>query len=97
MTVRELTLRMSTRELAAWRRYVRQRRLPQERLQLQVALLAYMNRKDETLTFGDFVIGHEEEQAQTETVSAGVVAPLAGARVRVLGQKRNQPFKKRKG
>lgn len=97
MTVRELSLRMSSRELAGWRRYVKQRRFPHERLQLQVALLAFMNRSDESLGLADFLIGHEEP-AQPEPVEGGgaaTIGALAGARVRVLGQKRNQPFRKK--
>lgn len=98
MTVRELTLRMSTRELSSWRRYERQRRFPHDRLQLQVALLAYMERKDDSVTFEDFVIGHERATPlAAQSAPASALGALAGAGVRVLGQKRNQPYRKRKG
>lgn len=99
MTVRELTLRMSSRELAAWRKYIKQRRFPHERLQLQVALLAFMNRSDESMGLLDFVIGHDEPAAPQVEVDDGkgaaTIGALAGARVRVIGQKRNQPFRKK--
>lgn len=99
MTVRELSLRMSARELASWRRYVKQRQFPHERLQMQVALLAFMNRSDESMGLLDFVIGHAAPTSAPVEVDDGkgaaTIGALAGARVRVLGQKRNQPFRKK--
>ncbi len=98
MTVRQLTLRMSERELGRWRRYAGTRGLPTERLQAQMAVLAYMvssafGGNAESLT--DFMVGRSGPREQKRTTvqdGAAAFSAMSGRGVRVLGQKR-----KRKG
>lgn len=90
---------MRVREFESWRKYSRQRGLPSERLQLQVALLAMivtnlMNENPNT-DLSDFVIGEERpaEEVRSTAGAARVFVGEGGKSVVRLGQKR-KPRKK---
>lgn len=91
---------MRVREFESWRKYSRQRGLPSERLQLQVALLAmivtnFMNENPNN-DLSDFVIGEErpaEEVKSTVDAAKAFVGGEGGKSVVRLGQKR-KPRKK---
>lgn len=98
MTVRELSLRMGTRELGRWRKYAVQRGLATDRLQLQMAVLAYMVAAafggGEKMQLSDYLVDlspAEPAKAATEPEDGvGAISALSGRGVRVLGQKRKQ-------
>lgn len=99
MTVREMSLRMTERELGRWRAYSRQRGFPSERLQMQAALGAYIAAKvgggAQDVTLEDFLIRfHRPEQPKPPPVDARlgaeVMSSLAGVKVRRLGQRKKE-------
>ena len=100
MTVAELGLTMTTRELNGWRRYARQRGLPSVRLQWQMALLTFVvarvagNSDAELSQFlVDFDAGRKQSAApKVETAQQGgaALAAMAGAGVVRLGQRKRK-------
>lgn len=95
MTVRDLSLRMGSRELGRWRRYAVQRGFTTDRLQLQMAVLAYMVAAafggGEKMKLSDYVVDlspDEPVKATEPADAAGVISAMSGRGVRVLGQKR---------
>ena len=102
MTVRELSLRMSTRELSRWEKYQRTVGFPTHRLQLQLALVALVVARTmggaSEASLDEFVVKltpdpePKQDAVQNESVAAEAFAGIGGRRVRVLGQRR-----KRKG
>lgn len=98
MTVSEMRSKMTVREFGSWRKYSRQRGLPTERLQLQLALLAMIvvnalsDKNDSDLS--SFMIG-ESEPVEAEAINTPMAAAQAfvgkgSKNVVRLGQKRNR-------
>lgn len=100
MTVSELRATMTTRELAGWRKYARQRGLSSVRLQWQLALLTYVVARvagNEGAELSQFVIDFDAERKQAarqkvETAQQGgaIIGALAGAGVYRLGQRKKR-------
>ncbi len=103
MTVRELSVRMSSREFSRWEKYQRTVGLPSRRTHLQLALVCLVvaqamgGASDYTLE--DFLVDlMPKPEAPTNSVASGKIAAeafagIGGKNVRVLGLKRKRKAK----
>lgn len=104
-TVRELKKRMHATEFANWQKYAKQRTMPFDRLQAQVALIAYVvinalsSDNSSPIELSSLILGGEGEKVEeindSQQAASSAFAGASSKGVHRLGQKR-KPKKKAK-